>query len=84
MSPGNLSSNRDIKGSGNHLHVPSELDHHQVGVEFVEQDNNFLFHNHSRVRRHRSLPSPTFCGNPKSLITSKQQHRSSSFRLPVS
>jgi hypothetical protein len=61
----------DLRGSGNHLHVPID-----------SGDPNFLLNSHLRVRRHRSLPSPTFSNHK--LLPSPHQQRSSSFRLPVS
>lgn len=60
--------------SGNHLHVPDEA------------YNNLIPGFHSRVRRHRSLPSP-FMQSPTDSPTHETHHtahaRSSSFRLPV-
>lgn len=63
----------DIRGSGNHLRVPGDAGAQPPGP---------FLNIHSRIRRHRSLPSPTF-SNPKALPPPQQQ-RSSSFRLPVS
>ena len=68
-----------IRGSGNHLHVPS-VD----GTSDAENcDQLMILPNHMRVRRHRSLPSPTFNTEKQSASNFPHQQRSSSFRLPV-
>ena len=74
-----------LRGSGNHLHVPSMND--DIVIELLSDDvDPSQFPNHQRVRRHRSLPSPTFSNFDKQFNSESfaQQHqRSSSFRLPV-
>lgn len=75
-SPGLGSASGTVRGSGNHLHVPN------LAGDSDSDDSEHMFASHLRVRRHRSLPSPTFSG-PTSPSFAHQQ-RSSSFRLPVS
>lgn len=72
----NLSAS-GARGSGNHLHVPDGTS----PVASDSENSDLLLANHLRVRRHRSLPSPTF--NPEKLANFPHQQRSSSFRLPV-
>ena len=82
------------RGSGNHLMVPDDESPYlllpQTKPSFdqgrpTSPTSAAFLQMHSRVRRHRSLPSPGFT-NPvtPSPFAVKNQTRSSSFRRPVS
>lgn len=82
------------RGSGNHLMVPDDespyLLQPQTKPSFdqcrpTSPTSAAFLQMHSRVRRHRSLPSPGFTNpTPPSPFAVKNQTRSSSFRRPVS
>lgn len=80
-------------GSSNHLQIPGAEDGyggHQSSSWGMQArpsspTSQLFLASHSRVRRHRSLPSPTFTAAiPSPLALRHHPHRSSSFRLPVS
>lgn len=79
-----VSASGALRGSGNHLHVPSingDADESESD-DSASGGANSGFSGHLRVRRHRSLPSPTFT-TEKLLASNFPQQRSNSFRLPV-